>query len=156
VAILREIADMAAASGLRVAQYPHTNNYVERVEDAVRLAKKVDRPNLGVMFNLCHCLKVDGPENIAARLEAAMPHLMVVTINGADDEQWKQAGWDKLIQPLDRGSFDLAGLLKTLRKLKYTGPIGLQCYGIGGDAREHLARSIRAWRDLQARLSTEN
>jgi hypothetical protein len=26
------------------------------------------------------------------------------------------------------------------------------CYGIGGDAKEHLARSIAEWRRLQARL----
>ena len=39
-------------------------------------------------------------------------------------------------------SFDVAGLLKTLDELGYEGPVGLQCYGIGGDARDHLARSI--------------
>jgi sugar phosphate isomerase/epimerase len=49
-------------------------------------------------------------------------------------------------QPLDRGSFDVAGLLETLDELGYTGPIGLQCFGIGGDAREHLACSMAAWR----------
>ena len=31
---------------------------MERIEDAVRVADKVDRPNVGVMFNLCHWLRV--------------------------------------------------------------------------------------------------
>ncbi len=75
-----------------------------------------------------------------------------VTINGADNEG---ENWDRLIQPLDRGSFDVYGFLKTLRGLGYTGPVGLQCYGIQGDAREHLARSINAWRKLSGRLDAE-
>ncbi len=43
----------------------------------------------------------------------------------------------------------MAGLLKTLDELGYTGPVGLQCFGIGGDAREHLARSMAAWRTMR-------
>ncbi|MGB0070881.1 MAG: hypothetical protein WBQ11_22900, partial [Isosphaeraceae bacterium] len=39
--------------------------------------------------------------------------------------------------------------LKTLDELGYTGPVGLQCFGIGGDAREHLARSMAAWRKMR-------
>ena len=35
----------------------------------------------------------------------------------------------------------------------YKGPIGLQCFGIGGDAREHLARSMTAWRKLSLPLA---
>jgi len=40
-------------------------------------------------------------------------------------------------------------LLRTLQDLGYQGPIGLQCYGLPGDARDHLARSIAAWQKLQ-------
>jgi len=50
---------------------------------------------------------------------------------------------------LDRGSFDVGRLLKTLKQLGYRGPIGLQCYGLGGDTRDHLARSMNAWRKLR-------
>ena len=156
VALLREIADMAQPAGLRVAIYPHTGDWTERVEDAVRVVKKVDRKNVGVIFNLCHWLKVDGDDKrLEPLLEEAMPHLFVVTVNGADTGLGRRGGWDRLIQPLDGGTFDLYGLLKTLRKLGYSGPIGLQCYGLKGDALEHLARSIAAWRKLSARLATE-
>ncbi len=152
VEILREISDMAAPSGIRVALYPHTGDWLEKVEDAIRVVKKVDRKNVGVMFNLCHWMKVDKSRNYKRVLKAAMPHLFVVSINGADSDG---ENWDRLIQPLDRGSFDIYGFLKTLRDLGYTGPIGLQCYGIPGDAREHLARSADAWRRLTARLEAE-
>jgi hypothetical protein len=40
--------------------------------------------------------------------------------------------------------------LKTLRELGYKGPVGLQCYGIEGDTREHLKESLAAWRKLSA------
>ena len=54
VAIIRQVAEMAEKSGLRVAIYPHVWFYVARVEDAVRLAKKVGRKNVGVIFNFSH------------------------------------------------------------------------------------------------------
>jgi len=145
VEIIREIADMAAKSNLRVALYPHHGFWCERVEDTVRVAKKADRKNVGVTFNLCHWLRVDDERNLKPLLESAMPHLFVVTINGADSggKDWKQ-----LIQTLDRGSFDMRGFLKTLRDSGYTGPIGFQGYGIGGDAQENLKRSMNAWLEL--------
>jgi sugar phosphate isomerase/epimerase len=144
VQALREISGYAKDAGLRVALYPHTGFYVQRVEDAVRLAAKVDRKNLGVTFNLCHWLKLDG-KDLAATLKAAQPYLFCVTINGADAGG---ASWKELIQPLNRGTYDVSQVLRLLRKMKYTGPIGLQHYGIGGDARENLAHSMSAWKTL--------
>ena len=151
--VVGEIADMAKAAGLRVALYPHSGDWLERVEDAVRLAKKVNRPNVGVMFNLCHWLKVDDEENLKPVLTSAMPYLFAVSIHGADRAADIHAGKGNWIQPLDGGTFDVYNLLKTLRDLGYKGPIGLQCYGIPGDARDHLTRSMAAWRKLAERLT---
>jgi sugar phosphate isomerase/epimerase len=151
VQVIREIAEMAQAADLKVAMYPHTWFWLERVEDGVRLAKKIDRKNVGVTFNLCHWLKVGDENNMAMRLKEAMPHLFLVTINGADHE----GNWDRLIQPLDRGEFDVYNFLRQLKKLGYNGPIGLQHYGIKGDAREDLQRSIDAWKKFAARMAEE-
>ena len=145
VEILREVAEMAAEANVRVALYPHTGFWVERVEDAVRVAKKVDRKNVGVTFNLCHWLMVDDEKNAESLIKSAMPHLFVVTINGADSSG---KNWKTLIQTLDRGTFDMRGFLKTLADSGYTGPIGFQGYGIGGDARENLKRTMDAWLEL--------
>ncbi|MFH1717404.1 MAG: family 16 glycoside hydrolase, partial [Planctomycetota bacterium] len=145
VEIIREIADIAAESDVRVALYPHYGFWVERVEDAVRVVKKVDRRNVGVTFNLCHWLMVDDERNMKSLIESAMPHLFAVSINGADSGG---KDWKSLIQTLDRGTFDMRRFLKTLSNSGYTGPIGFQGYGIGGDARENLKRTMDAWRKL--------
>ena len=148
VKALREIAGFAKDAGMRVALYPHTGFYVQRVEDAVRLAEKARCTNLGVTFNLCHWLKVDG-KDLAASLTIARPHLFWVTVNGADAGG---ASWKELIQPLDRGTYDVTKLLRFLGKTKYTGPIGLQHYGIGGDASENLKHSMSRWKKLSSEL----
>lgn len=155
VAVLREIADMAAASDLRVALYPHVDFYVERVEDGLRLVKKVDRKNLGVSFNLCHFLKLDNEKNLKLRLKEAMPYLFIVSINGTDGGDTNTLSWNRLIQTLDRGSFDVGRMLKTLKQSGYTGPVGLQCYNVPGDPRENLTRSMSAWRKLNASVTAE-
>jgi len=148
VAIIREIADLAAAAGIRVALYPHTNDWLERVEDGLRVVRQVERPNVGVMFNLCHWLKVDGKGDLKALLASAMPHLFAVSLHGADSAAAIHDGTGNWIQPLGSGSFDVGALLATLRELGYRGPISLQCYGIPGDARVHLSQSIAAWREM--------
>jgi sugar phosphate isomerase/epimerase len=153
VKILREVADMAAASDLRVALYPHAGFYVARVEDALRLVAKARRKNLGVSFNLCHFLKLDAERNIETTLAKAMPHLFLVSINGADRGATSRMGWDRLIQTLDRGDFDNRRFLATLLRLGYRGPVGLQCYAIPGPPRANLARSISAWKETTSGLA---
>ncbi len=146
VKILREMSDLARDSGSQLLLYPHQSSWVERIEDACRVADQVDRPNVGVMFNLCHWLRVDSSRDCRPLLRRALPRLWAVSINGADERD-PNPGWERYIQPLGQGSFDVATLLRTLKDLGYRGPVGLQCYGIGGDAREHLARSMTAWRE---------
>ena len=151
VEIIREMAAVASESGAQILLYPHSYDWMERIEDAVRVADKVDRPNVGVMFNLCHWLRVSKDRNYKPLLAKAMPRLWAVSISGADEFDEKP-GWEHYIQPLGRGSFDMLAFLKTLRQLGYTGPIGLQCYGIPGDVRDNLAESMKAWRSYSARL----
>jgi sugar phosphate isomerase/epimerase len=151
VAILREMSDLAQEAGAQLLLYPHQGSWVERIEDSIRVADQVNRPNVGVMFNLCHWLRVDKQRDYARLLQRAMPRLWAVSINGADDYDEKP-GWDRYIQPLDKGSFNVGKFLKTLQDLGYRGPIGLQCYGIGGDTREHLARSLAAWKKMRPAL----
>lgn len=152
VEILREMSDLVKDSGAQLLLYPHVGSWIERIEDSCRVAEKVDRPNVGVMFNVCHWLRVDPSRDYRPLLKRAMPRLWAISLNGADERDDKP-GWEHYIQPLGEGSFDMATFLKTLKELGYRGPIGLQCYGIGGDAREHLAKSMAAWRRLRANLT---
>jgi len=151
VRIMRELSDMAKDSGSQLLLYPHTGNWVERIEDAVRVADKVDRPNVGAMFNLCHWLRVDKSRDYRSILAKAMPRLWAVSICGADEFD-PQPGWAHYIQPLDKGNFDMGRFLRTLKELGYKGSIGIQCYGIEGDVREHLTRSMAAWQKLKKNL----
>jgi sugar phosphate isomerase/epimerase len=151
VEILRKMSDQVKDSGAQLLLYPHQSSWIERIEDSMRVADKVNRENVGVMFNLCHWLRVDKSRDYRPLLKQAMPRLWAISINGADDFDEKP-GWEGYIQPLDKGSFDVGKLLKTLKDLGYEGPIGLQCFGIGGDAREHLTRSLTAWQKLSANL----
>jgi sugar phosphate isomerase/epimerase len=143
---LRELAGLAQASGVKVALYPHTGFWIERVQDALRVAKKVDRPNVGTTFNLCHWLKVEGDRDPQPVLREAVPCLFFVSINGADGGETQSMEWDRLIQPLGRGSYDVAALLRTLQELGYAGPVGFQGYGIKGDSREILRQAMDGWR----------
>lgn len=152
VEIVREIADLAKASNLRVALYPHTGFYVATTADALRVVKKVDRKNVGATINLCHELMTDQGPKLDATIKEAMPHLFLVSINGADVKQ-PGYSWDRLIQPLGQGDFDVCGLLKKLKAAGYRGPIGQQCYAVKGDPVENLKKSIKAWNEYSARLS---
>jgi len=152
VPTLRALADAAAASRVELVLYPHTGDWVQSIEDAVRVAEKVDRPNLGVMFNLCHWLRVSPDRDFERALRLCRPWLRAVSINGAEEHSDKP-DWSEYIQPLGKGSFDVPRFLRALREVGYTGPIGLQCYGIPGDAAEHLAYSLAVWRRYQEELS---
>ncbi|TWU00968.1 sugar phosphate isomerase/epimerase family protein [Stieleria varia] len=150
VAFVRDIADQAKASGLRVVLYPHTGFYIDTIGDAVRIAKASDRENVGVMFNLCHFLNVQPEADFRAALTQAKPYLWRVSVSGG-----KVGGkpWNELIQTLDQGDFDQVALLRELRNHGFKGAVGLQCYGVGGDSRENLKRSVQAWQKNLAELS---
>ncbi len=147
VAFVREIADQAEESGLRIVLYPHAGFYVDTLGDAARVARKCKRDNVGVMFNLCHYLKVEPKTDLKAALTDAKPLLWQVSTSGA-----KKGGnnWGQLIQTLDRGDYDQKSFFQMLRELGFQGNVGFQCYAIRGDSRENLKRSIEAWNKLHS------
>lgn len=145
---IQDVADLASQNGLRVALYPHYGFKTDTVETCLRLLRQADRPNLGMSFNLCHFLRQNDESQLAAAIEAASPYLWLVSTNGTDSGDTRQMGWDRLIQPLNQGTFDQAKLLRLLRNAGYQGPIVLQGFGIEPPAQEHLAASMRQWRQL--------
>jgi sugar phosphate isomerase/epimerase len=73
VKLVQEIADLAQASGVRVALYGHTGFYVATGDDAVRIVKKVNRPNVGASINLCHEFMTRNGDRLEATLKNAAP-----------------------------------------------------------------------------------
>jgi len=149
VAAVRQTAEMAAKMKIRVALYPHHGFAVAKMPQAMDLIAKVDHPNLGVMFNLCHFLKGEKAEDLEKVLEKAGSRLFAVSTSGAN---LGGKGWGDLIMPLDKGSFPQERLFRTLKKLNFSGPVGLQCYGVRGDKRTNLKNSIAAWKKTMAKL----
>jgi sugar phosphate isomerase/epimerase len=147
VAMVREVSDWARRSGLKVALYPHAGFYVATAEEALRIVKQVDRPDVGMTVNLCHELMAHNGDRLPEIIRQAGPHLFLVTINGAD-RGGKPSGY---IQRLDQGSYDVGGFLKALDAAGYRGPVGLQCVGIKGDIRENLVKSLGAWKKYTGR-----
>lgn len=146
VAIVRELAEAAARHGVRIVLYPHKGFFVATAEDALRLVRQVNRPNVGLTFNLAHELAAGHAGRLAPIIQAIAPHLMLVSVNGADPS----GGWEQVIRSLDEGSLDVAAVLRHLDAAGYRGPIGLQCYNIKGKPETLLQRSIAAWRKLSS------
>jgi sugar phosphate isomerase/epimerase len=148
VRALRELGDAAAEAGVRISIYNHVGNWTESLPFILEVVKEADHPQVGYNFNLCHWLKVDGERDWRPLLRGNASKLFCVTINGATvgAKDWTNG----LIRPLDEGDFDNRQFLTVLDEIGYRGPIGLMCYGVPGDAREHLARSMKVWRQLHS------
>jgi len=136
--LLRKLADLAAASGLQVAIYPHLNFYVERTDHAARIAKKANKNNLGLTFNLCHWLattNMDERSSLNQQLVILAPFLKMISINGANNNMSSKSNiWGDYILPLGQGSFDVNGLVKYVAvDLGLNIPIGIQCYNLKGN-----------------------
>jgi len=143
---LKQLLAYAKPKGVKVSLYPHTGFWAEQFEVCLRVANKVDDPNLGVTFNLCHWLKVEGSERDSLPLiKEALPRLNFITINGADTGDTQKLGWDKLIQPLGRGSYDVGAFVAKTRAAGYRGPFGFQGFGIKMDSKELLKETMEGW-----------
>lgn len=144
VALVQGIAERAAQANLKVALYPHVDAWLERVDDALRVVQAVNLPNVGATFNLYHWLREGDRAGLSALLDRAVPSLFAVTINGSSN--------GGTIETLGSGAFDILGLLVALDARGYSGPIGLQGYGIGGNVHENLKNSMQAWRATERLL----
>jgi sugar phosphate isomerase/epimerase len=153
VPILQELADYANNFNVNIALYPHSRFWLEKVEDGIRLTQKINRRNVGAVFNLCHFLKTDEKDLLEARLAKAIPYLAAVSINGADDGDTNEMDWSRIIQPLGKGSYDVLKVLKILKTNNYSGPVGLQCYNIPGEPAEFLKISVETWKKYMKELS---
>jgi len=145
---IRRVCDVAEENGLQVALYPHNGCYTDTMAKTLELTRKADRPKLGVSFNLCHFLKQNDASELEGTLRAVADKLLLVSINGADGGETQSMGWDRLIRPLGEGSYDVGHVLRLLDRVRYTGPIGLQCYNVPGGDRDNLRQSIEAWNAL--------
>lgn len=157
IRLVRKIADMAERSGIKIMLYPHIWFWLENFELGLGLVEKIDRENVGITFNLPHFLAQAEPGEevqIPNLLKKADKKLFAVSICGATVPQDKNRStlWNSLIQPLGWGTFDNRIILKTLKEMTFTGPVGLQCYNIKGDKYEILESSMKGWKEIIKKL----
>ncbi len=146
VEILREMSDDAKEYGLGgIAPYMHIGNWIETIDDNVRIARAVDRRNVGVMFHLHHWQAVGNRDlgKLREDLENAKPYLMIVVIQGTDQDKATH-------KILGEGTFDMVPLVRTLREIDYQGPLGTMGYTQSGDIPGKLKRAYRAWEKIKA------
>jgi sugar phosphate isomerase/epimerase len=145
--LLRKLSDLADESGLQVAIYPHLNFYVEKVDHAAMIAKKANKKNLGLSFNLCHWLATTNKDErleLNNQIKTLSPYLKMISINGANNIiSLKSNIWGDYILPLGEGNFDVKGLVKYVAiDLGLNIPIGIQCFNLKGN--KHLVERISA------------
>ncbi len=153
VPIFQEIADKAAKYGVKIMLYPHINCWIECAEDAIRVSEKVNRRNFGMTFNLCHFLahsyreKIDPVKRFPDLAKESLPYLFAISFNGASAKPSDENHiWNSFIQPLGDGNYDTYLYLKTFLDLNFSGPIGLQTYGIKQPSDVHLKESMDTWK----------
>ena len=150
VPALKKALVLAKAKQVKISLYPHAGFWAESVDTCLRVANAVDDPDLGMTFNLCHWLKVEGSErDPLPTIKAALPRLNFITINGADTGDTRKLGWDKLIQPLGRGTYDVKAFVTNARAAGYRGPFGFQGFGIKMDPDKLLKETMEAWKGIR-------
>lgn len=148
---LKRITELADAKGIQIALYPHFGFWLETVSDGLRLAKKLNNPNVGVILTSYHWYRVK-KEGMEIFDEAA-PYLKSVNLCGSrhwENEEDVANGMNPSIEPIDAGTKDIEAIFAKLKEINFTGAIGIQGYGVNAPAKEALDRSIAKAKELMA------
>lgn len=147
---LEQALKICERRNIDILLYTHLSFWIERHEDAVRLCRRFNHPNLGIVFCGYHWYAVDRT-NLAGLLREVSPYLKQVNLSGSRPSP-HGFGNVATIEPLDEGELDNFALLGQLKKIGFDGMIGFQGWSEGGDAYSKLRRSLQAFRDMERRL----
>jgi sugar phosphate isomerase/epimerase len=146
---LAEVADLAKPLGVTVVIYPHQGLALEATEESVEVLKLAKRDNLKTSLHICHEFKVGFKDRLAAVINATLPYVELVSINGTFEDGGTRGGWDRAIVPLAKGDFDVQNkFLLPLRQAGYSGPILLHTYGITDPPEQHFRLSFEKYRQM--------
>lgn len=150
VSFLDKALEICERRNLQILLYPHLTFWLERHEDAVRLCRRLNHPNLGIVFCGPHWYMAGG-RDINAILEVAGPYIKQVNLAGIklDPNGWAGVARTELI---DEGVLDNFVILGALKKFGFDGEIGFQGWELGGDTYSKLRHSIQSFRDMERRI----
>lgn len=151
---LEHLLQLAESSSVKIHLYPHINHWMERIEDAVRLCRKLEHPNLGAAFCGFHWFAADG-QDVFGKINLARSHLCQVNLCGSRRTA-SEVGGKATVEPMGQGELDNFAILGFLREIGYNGMIGFQGYSIGGDVYANLRQSLSAFRDMERRLDSHS
>ncbi|MDI1337555.1 MAG: TIM barrel protein [Lacunisphaera sp.] len=156
-AALAAAVAFAGEHGVRSALYPHSHCYVSSAEQALPYVQKINRLDFTLLLNLCHEMRAGNGDRLGEVVKACAPHISAVIISGADakvDMTSPRTMDRSTLQPLDRGAFDWASLVRLTDAAGIRAHVAFINFKIntnyGEDYREYLPRSIAAWRKATA------
>jgi sugar phosphate isomerase/epimerase len=150
LALLSRLADAATGRNITLLLYPHALHWLERTSDAVRLCRALDRPNVQAIFTAYHWYAVEAGTNLPETLDDVAPFLGAVNICGSSIDRGLAMG--ATFERLGDGELDAFDVLSQVRRLGYTGYVGLQGYSVQGDPYPNFRRSLETLRDIERRL----
>ena len=137
---LRPIAEAGHRIGCSLALYNH-GGWFGVPENMVRLVKAIDRPNVGIVYNLHHAH--DQIDRLPEVLTLLKPHLLALNVNGMETNG-DQIG--KKILVIGEGKRD-AQVFRQISECGYAGPIGILNH-TQEDAKNRLDKNLKGLRDL--------
>lgn len=150
-AAVRKLATMAEARGVTLVLYPHVGYSVASAQDAVSVINGVNHANVRFALNMAQEQK-GGRLKDWAQTIAQTAHLAVAaTINGTNREDGLAVtDFTRTILPLDEGDVDVGkAWLQPLRRAGFSRSVTLHTWNVKGQAKDHFARSMHRWKELQ-------
>ncbi len=123
---LHQLAEQAAEVGTRVALEPLPFSNIADVKLAADLVAAADHPAAGLVVDIWHLER--GPSTLADLAEIPGDKVFVVELNDAPRPQSPDLFLDTIHHRVlcGSGTFDLAGLIKTLQQIGFSGPWGVE------------------------------
>jgi len=131
---IRTIATAAAAVGCKVGLYNH-GGWFGQPENQVDLIRRINMPNVGIVFNLHHAH--DQLDKLPSVLKLLRPHLYAINLNGMQTDGDRTGN---KILPIGKGNQDLR-VLNDVASCGFDGPIGILNH-TDEDARVRLALNL--------------
>lgn len=148
---LKKALEIAERRDISLVLYPHLAFWMETHQDAVRLIKKTNHPNLGIHFTGFHWYAVGGFD-LNSTLDMVAPYLKQVTLAGSAKDP-NGFGGVATILPLYEGKLDNFVILGKLKNIGFEGDIGFINWGWGGDLYSKLEHSIKVFREMEKRIN---